>query len=111
MLVLVPRGCRCGATISWLADIAARNTVTTFLVGTSQTIGEVNSFHSHLPANLQRAAPVALDSQGVLAHAYPVKGLTAVLVPRHLTGTKSAAYAQNLSVADNSAPLLRALTG
>jgi hypothetical protein len=111
MLVLVPPACRCGATVSWLATIAARDTVTTYLVGTAQTIGEVNDLHSRLPGNLQLAAPVALDSQGVLAHAYPVRGVTAVLVPRHLTGSKSAAYAQNLSVADSSAPLLRALAG
>jgi hypothetical protein len=113
MLVLVPPACRpsCGATVSWLATIAARDTVPTFLVGTQQTIGEVNHLHSQLPGNLQRAAPVALDSHSVLAHTYPVRGLTAVLVPRHLTGTKPAAYAQNLSAADSSAPLLRALTG
>ena len=112
MLVLVPPACRCGATVSWLAGIAARHaTVQTYLVGTPQTIGEVNDFHSRLPVGLQRAAPVALDSQGVLARAYPVKGLTAVLVPRHLTGTQPAAYAQNLSAADSPAPLLRALTG
>jgi hypothetical protein len=111
VLVLVPPACRCGATVSWLAGIAARDTVTTFLVGTAQTIGEVKYLHSRLPVSLQRAAPVALDSQGVLAQTYPVRGLTAVLVPRHPMGTQSADYAQNLSVADNSAPLLRALTG
>jgi hypothetical protein len=111
MLVLVPRACRCGATVSWLATIAARDTVMTFLVGTPQTIGEVNHLHSQLPGNLQRAAPVALDSQAVLTHTYPVRGLTAVLVPRHLTGTPSAALAQKLSVSDSSAPLLRALAG
>jgi hypothetical protein len=111
MLVLVPPACRCGATVSWLAGIAARDTVTTFLVGTPQTIREVKDLHSQLPVSLQQAAPVAFDSQGVLAQAYPVRGLTAVLVPRHLTGTQSPAYAQNLSGADNSAPLLRALTG
>jgi hypothetical protein len=111
MLVLVPPACRCGATVSWLAGIAARDTVTTFLVGTSRTIGEVNDLHSQLPVSLQRAAPVALDTRGVLANAYPVRGLTAVLVPRHPTATQSADYAQNLSVADSSAPLLRALTG
>jgi len=111
ILVLVPAACRCGATVSWLANIAARDTVTTYLVGTPQTIGEVNHLHSQLPGNLQRAATVALDSHSVLSHAYRVRGLTAVLVPRRLTGTQSAAYAQDLSAADSAAPLLRALTG
>jgi hypothetical protein len=109
MLVLVPPACGCSATVSWLAGIAARHAVTTYLVGNSQTIGEVNKLHSLLPANLERAVPVAVDSQGVLAHRYPVKGVTAVMVAGHAPGGQSAAYAQNLSTADKSAPLLRAL--
>jgi hypothetical protein len=111
MLVLVQPACGCNAALGWLAGIAARNQVRTFLVGTPETIAEVNKLHSRLPANLQRVVPVALDSKSVLAHAYPVKGLTAVMVARPSTAGQSAAYAQNLSAADNSAPLLRALTG
>jgi hypothetical protein len=111
MLVLVPPACECGPSLSWLAGIAVGHGAQTFLVGTSQTIGEVNQLHSGLPANLARAVWVALDSQGVLAQTYTVKGLTAVMVARHSIAGQSAEYAQRLSVKDRAEPLIRALTG
>jgi hypothetical protein len=112
LLLLVPTACGCGAAVSWLAGIAARDGVLTYLVGTSQTKDEVNHLDSGLPVNRQQAVHVAVDSQGMLAHKYPVAGLTAVMVARHMVaGQLAVAYAQNLSAADNPAPLLRALTG
>jgi hypothetical protein len=110
MLVLVPAACGCGATVRWLAGIGASDGVATYLIGTKQTIREANELHSRLPANLQRALPVVVDSQDVLAHVYPVEGVTAVMVAEHSPGGQSATYAQHLSAADNPAPLLRALT-
>jgi hypothetical protein len=109
MLVLVPPACACGTAVSWLAGIAASHDVQTYLVRTPPTASEVNDFHSQLPANLQRAVHVALDSLGVLAHTYTVIGLTAVMVASHSPAGQSVAYAQNLSAEDNPAPLLRAL--
>jgi hypothetical protein len=111
ILVLVPRACRCGATVSWLAGIGARQGVRTYLVGTPQTISEVRQLHSGLTRHLQGATAVALDKQGVLAGRYMVRGLTAVLVTGRSMVTQSAAYAQNLSPRDNPARLVQALTG
>jgi hypothetical protein len=111
MLVLVPAACGCGPAVSWLAGIGASHGVATYLVVTAQTKSEINLFHSRLPVNVRRVVPVVVDSQDVLARAYPVKGVTAVLVAGHSSAGQHAAYAQNLSAADSSVPLLRALTG
>jgi hypothetical protein len=111
MLVLVPTGCGCSAAVSWLAGIGASQGARTYLVGTQQTIDEVNRLHSRLPASLQAELPVALDKQGLLARKYPVKGLTAVMVARHTEAGQSASFAQHLRANDSTAPLVQALNG
>jgi len=108
MLVLVPAACRCSAAVAGLAGIAAKQGVKTYLVGTPETVAEVTILHSGLAASLQNATPVALDNQQVLAHYYPVRGLTAVMVGG-LPHTVS--YARNLSANEDPALLLEALTG
>jgi len=110
VLVLVPPGCRCGAAVRWLAVIGSSRDVPTYLVGTPQTIGEVEQLHSRLRASLRTAVAVALDKRSVLASYYPVRGLTAVLVAAHIDLGQSAAYAQNLSAKDDPAPLVQVLS-
>ncbi len=110
VLVLVPPGCRCGAAVRWLAVIGSSRDVPTYLVGTPQTIGEVEQLHSRLRASLRTAVAVALDKRSVLASNYPVRGLTAVLVAAHLDLGQSAAYSQNLSAKDDPAPLVQVLS-
>ncbi len=110
VLVLVPPGCRCGAAVRWLAVIGSSRDVPTYLVGTPQTIGEVQQLHSRLRASLRTAVAVVLDKRSVLASYYPVRGLTAVLVAAHIDLGQSAAYAQNLSAKDDPAPLVQVLS-
>jgi hypothetical protein len=111
MLVLVPPACGCSAAVNWLAGIGAIKHVPTYLVGTRQTISEAGQLHTRLSASLKTAVSVALDKQGVLAHTYPVKGLTAVIVTGQPAAGQSAAYAQHLSMKDKAEPLVRALGG
>jgi hypothetical protein len=111
LLVLVPPACGCSAAVSWLAGIGASQGVLTYLVGTPQTIGEVNRLHSGLLASLQTEVHVALDKHGLLAHKYPVKGLTAVIVARSPEAGQSASFAQHLRANDSQGPLIQALNG
>jgi hypothetical protein len=110
LLMLVPPACNCNATVSWLASIGATHGAATYLVGTPQTISEANQLQSQLPESLRSAVRVALDRQGVLADAYPVSRLTAVMVTGH-SRADQAAYAKNLSASDHSKPLVQALAG
>jgi hypothetical protein len=108
MLVLVPPACQCGATVSWLAGIAASQHVVAYLVGTPQTKVEALQLHSGLDPGLRRVLPVALDNQRVLPANYPVNGVTAVLVT---APPQTVSFAQNLSANDSPAPLVQALNG
>ncbi|HUB37219.1 MAG TPA: hypothetical protein VMA72_00045 [Streptosporangiaceae bacterium] len=108
MLVLVPRVCRCGPTVSWLARVAASQHVRAYLVGTPQTKSEVLHLYSGLHPALRTALPVALDNQQVLPANYPVSGVTAVLVT---APPQTVSFAQNLSANDSQAPLVQALNG
>jgi hypothetical protein len=111
MLVLVPPACRCGATVSWLARIAASQDVTAYLVGTPQTKAEAIQLHSQLDPQLRDALQVALDNQQVLTGTYSVSGVTAFLVTGHAPQSQTVSYAQNLKANDSTAPLVQALNG
>ncbi|HXB49358.1 MAG TPA: hypothetical protein VNW50_16470, partial [Streptosporangiaceae bacterium] len=111
MLVLVPPACQCGATVSWLAGIAASQHVVAYLVGTPQTRVEALQLHSGLDPRLRRVLPVALDNQQVLTTNYPVSGVTALLVTGSAPQSQTVSYAQNLRANDRAAPLVQALKG
>jgi hypothetical protein len=111
MLVLVPRACRCGATVSWLARIAASRGVVAYLVGTPQTKAEAGRLHSGLDPQLRAALPVAIDTRQVLTGTYSVSGVTAFLVTGRAPQSQTVSYAQNLRASDSTAPLIQALNG
>jgi len=111
MLVLVPHGCRCDATVSWLAGIATDAGVAAYLVATPQTKAEASQLHSRLDPQLRSDLQVALDNQQVLAGKYPVSGVTALLVTGSAPQSQTVSYAQNLRANDRAAPLVQALKG
>jgi hypothetical protein len=75
VLVLVPAGCNCGATLGDLTDQAKAANVPVYLVGTAATIAQAARLARQL-----RGVKVADDTSGVLTHTYPPRGLTALLV-------------------------------
>jgi hypothetical protein len=112
LLVLLPRACRCSAGVSWLAAVSSSQRARIYLVSTPQTALEASQMHSQLAARYQTDVQVAVDKQGLLSHAYPAMGLTAVIVgARHAPSSPAAAYAVNLKASDDPTPLAQALDG
>jgi hypothetical protein len=111
MLVLVPPGCACGRTLTWLASVARRADAAAYLVYNQQTSAEVHWLHGHLDYASQAVLMPAKDTANVLTRpgrfpaAIPARGLTAVLI----SPDRTLHYASGLSPNDTTLGLLAAM--
>jgi hypothetical protein len=106
-LVLIPAGCNCTATVSWLIGVVATAHARSYLVYTASTRTAVGRLYDSLGSSQRAHAVLALDPTGQLTDSItdsPPAGLSAILV-----GRKHVAYATGLSKRDNTATLIRAL--
>jgi hypothetical protein len=109
ILVLLPPGCGCARTVSWLAGVGDRVHALVYIVGTPSmpdTMSEAYAFRAQLSEVLIPTVSVATDTQGVLYASYGASGLTAVLVSATST---SVFYAHKLSPDESPVLLLRDL--
>jgi hypothetical protein len=111
MLVLVPRGCDCGSTLAWLADVAVAAHAQAYVVYNRQTKAEVQRLYGQLSDQRRYALTLAEDTTNVLTgratfpDGIPATQLTAVLV----AADQTVRYATGLSPRDSTTLLIQAI--
>jgi len=110
ILVLVPTACRCTAAVRWLASIGAQQHAPTFIVGTPGSVAEAQRLYDRLDPILQADTSLAVDSQSVLWTAFPVSGLTLVVVGSEALGAgQYVSYADHATTGGSAAAIVQAL--
>jgi hypothetical protein len=111
MLVLVPPGCDCGRTLTWLAVVAQRADAAAYLVYNQETSAEVHRLHGQLDYGSQAVLMPAKDSANVLTRpgsfpsGIPANQLTVVLI----SPDRTLHYATGLNSNDTMVGLLQAI--
>jgi hypothetical protein len=108
VLVLVPPGCRCVATVNWLAGVASGTKSRVYVIYTQDARAAIRQFRSQVSGSVLLAEDTGNAlSAAKLRVGIPASQLAAILVAPDSVAT----WASQLNPVDNKAPLIQALTG
>lgn len=112
VLVLVPPGCDCAASLRWLAGVASAASAPAYVIYTNAFTGQPQMLYRQLDGQLRRALTLAAEKDNGLSSVratagIPASQLTAVLV----APGQAATWVSDMNPSDSTAPLVRVLTG